>query len=102
MPTNNIKCPNCGTEVDVQNVLSADLEQKLRQQFEKQWQLSLNQVSADKKSWRKIKKPLRKKRKTKMRFFIKSYNRKNRELSLKFNNSYAKAFLLITKTNSAC
>jgi uncharacterized Zn finger protein (UPF0148 family) len=49
MSSNNIKCPNCGSEFDVQNVLSADVEQKLRQQFEKQWQQSLNQVNADKK-----------------------------------------------------
>src|SRR5215203_969854 len=49
MPTNNIKCPNCGTEVDVQNVLSADVEQKLLQQFEKKWQQSLSEVNADKK-----------------------------------------------------
>lgn len=49
MSPNNIKCPNCGTEVDVQNVLSADVEQKLRQQFERQWQQSLSQVNADKK-----------------------------------------------------
>lgn len=49
MSSNNIKCPNCGTEVDVQNVLSADVEQKLRQQFERQWQQSLSQVNADKK-----------------------------------------------------
>jgi hypothetical protein len=47
--SSNIKCPNCGSEFDVQNVLSADVEQKLRQQFEKQWQQSLNQVNADKK-----------------------------------------------------
>ena len=49
MSANNIKCPNCGTGIDVQNVLSTDMELKLRQQFEKQWQQSLNQVTADKK-----------------------------------------------------
>src|SRR5215213_1440927 len=48
MPT-NIKCPNCATVFDVENVLSADVEQKLKQQFEKQWQQSLTQVAADKK-----------------------------------------------------
>jgi hypothetical protein len=47
--SNNIKCPNCGSEFNVQNVLSADLEQKLRVEFEKQLQLSLSQVNTDKK-----------------------------------------------------
>ena len=44
----NIKCPNCATVLDVENVLSADVEQKLKQQFEKQLQTSLAQINADK------------------------------------------------------
>ena len=42
MPT-NIKCPNCATVFDVENVLSDDVEQKLKQQYEKQLQQSLSQ-----------------------------------------------------------
>jgi len=45
----NIKCPNCATVLDVENVLSADVEQKLKQQYEKQLQTSLAQINADKK-----------------------------------------------------
>ena len=48
MPT-NIKCPSCATVFDVENVLSADVEQKLKQQYEKQWQQSLAQINTDKK-----------------------------------------------------
>lgn len=48
MPT-NIKCPNCATVFDVENVLSADVEQKLKQQYEKQLQQSLTQVNEEKK-----------------------------------------------------
>ncbi|MGZ3838892.1 MAG: DUF2130 domain-containing protein [Flavisolibacter sp.] len=48
MPANNIKCPNCGTEFDVQDVLAADAEQKIRLQYEKQLQQSLSQIQADK------------------------------------------------------
>ncbi len=45
----NIKCPNCATIFDVENVLAADVEQKLKQQYEKQLQQSLEQVSAERK-----------------------------------------------------
>src|SRR3954465_9525093 len=48
MPT-NIKCPNCATVFDVENVLSADVEHKLKQQYEKQLQQSLSQINADRK-----------------------------------------------------
>ena len=48
MPT-NIKCPTCATEFDVQDVLSADVEQKIRQQYEKQLQQNMNQLNLEKK-----------------------------------------------------
>ncbi|MEI7736141.1 MAG: DUF2130 domain-containing protein [Ferruginibacter sp.] len=46
---NNIKCPNCGHEFDVENVLSADIEQKYKQQYQIQLQQSLNVIEEDKK-----------------------------------------------------
>lgn len=45
----NIKCPHCASEFDVQNVLSADAEQKLKQQYEKQFQQTLARLDAEKK-----------------------------------------------------
>jgi hypothetical protein len=48
MQTNNIKCPSCGNEIDVQGALSADVEQKFKRQYEKQLQQSLSQINADK------------------------------------------------------
>ena len=48
MPT-NIKCPNCATEFDVQDVLSADVEQKIKQQYDKQLQQSVSQLNNEKK-----------------------------------------------------
>jgi hypothetical protein len=48
MPT-NIKCPACATVFDVENVLSADVEQKIKHQYEKQLQQSLGQLNEEKK-----------------------------------------------------
>lgn len=48
MPT-NIKCPNCGHRFDAENVIAADMEQKLQQQYQQKLQESLDKVEADKK-----------------------------------------------------
>ncbi len=45
---NEIKCPNCGTVVDVENVIAADIEQKLQKQYQDKLQLSLTKVEEDK------------------------------------------------------
>ena len=44
-----IKCPNCGTSFDVENVIAADIEQKLQQRYQDKLQQSLNKVEEDKK-----------------------------------------------------
>ena len=46
---NNIKCPNCGHEFDVENVIAADIEQKYKQQYQLQLQQSLHAIEEDKK-----------------------------------------------------
>lgn len=46
---NHIKCPNCGTTFDVENVLATEIEQKYQQEFQKKLQDSLSQVEKDKK-----------------------------------------------------
>lgn len=49
MSATNIKCPNCAHEFDVQNVLSADVEKRIKQQYEQQLQQNLSQISEEKK-----------------------------------------------------
>jgi len=68
MPT-NIKCPACATVFDVENVLSADVEQKLKQQYEKQFQQSLAQVNAEKKKLEEDQKLFEEKRKKENELF---------------------------------
>jgi hypothetical protein len=48
MPT-DIKCPNCGHQFDVENVLAADLDHKYQQQYQLKLQQSLDKVEAEKK-----------------------------------------------------
>ncbi len=46
---NEIKCPNCGNIFDVENVIAADIEQKLQKQYQEKLQTSLNKIEDDKK-----------------------------------------------------
>ncbi len=48
MPT-NIKCPNCGTEFDVENVLAIEIEQKYQQQYKDKLNQSLDKIEIEKK-----------------------------------------------------
>jgi hypothetical protein len=48
MPT-QIKCPHCAGSVSVEDVLTADAEQKIKQQYEKQLQQNLQQLTSEKK-----------------------------------------------------
>ena len=68
MPT-NIKCPTCATVFDVENVLSADVEQKLKQQYEKQLQQSLTQLNGEKKKLEEEQKLFDEKRKRENELF---------------------------------
>lgn len=45
----NIKCPNCGHQFDAEEVIAADLEQRLQQQYQQKLQQSLDKVEAEKK-----------------------------------------------------
>ena len=45
----NIKCPKCGNQFDAEEVIAADLEQKLQQQYQQKLQQSLDTVEAEKK-----------------------------------------------------
>ena len=68
MPT-HIKCPNCASVIDVENVLSADVEQKLKLQYEKQLQQSLSQINAEKKKLEEEQKVFEEKRKKENELF---------------------------------
>jgi hypothetical protein len=65
----NIKCPNCFTAIDVEDVLSADAEQKIKQQYEKQLQQSLAQISAEKQKLEEEYKTFEEKRKNQNEIF---------------------------------
>ena len=90
MPT-NIKCPNCATVFDVENVLSADVEQKLKQQYEKQLQQSLSQINADKKKLEEDQKLFEEKRKKENELFQQKLQQEKQKLETEIQQQLRKS-----------
>jgi flagellar motility protein MotE (MotC chaperone) len=68
---NNIKCPNCGEIFDVENVLSAELEKKIQQEYQEKLNLSLAKIEDDKKRLEEEQKDFEEKKKKKTKFLQK-------------------------------
>jgi len=91
MPSNNIKCPNCATEFDVQDVLSAEVEQKIRQQYEKQMQQSIAQVNAEKKKLENDQKDFEDKRKKENELFQQKLQQEKQKLETELQQQIRKS-----------
>ena len=68
MPT-DIKCPNCATVFDVEDVLSTDARQKLEQEYQKKLQTSLTQLNTEKRKLEEEQKLFEEKRKKENELF---------------------------------
>jgi hypothetical protein len=91
MSANHIKCPNCGNEFDVQEVLSADAEQKIRQEYEKLLQQSRNQVSLEKKKLEEDQKLFEEKRKKENELFQQRLQAEKQKLETEINQQLRKS-----------
>lgn len=47
MPT-SMKCPNCAADLNVEHMLSADAEEKLKREYNQKWQQNVARLEADK------------------------------------------------------
>jgi hypothetical protein len=90
MPT-NIKCPNCATEFDVQDVLSADVEQKLKLQYEKQMQKNLNQVNEEKKKLEEDQRVFEEKRKRENDLFQQRLQQEKQKMEIELQQQLRKS-----------
>jgi len=79
MPT-NIKCPNCATSFDVEEVLSSDVEQKIKQQYEKRLQQSLTQIESERKKLAEQESAFEEKRKNQNEIFQQQLQKEKQKL----------------------
>ena len=69
MANNHIKCPNCQFEFDVEDVLTADIEQKLKLEYQEKLNQSLQKVEQDKFALEQAQKDFEEKRKRENEIF---------------------------------
>ena len=79
MPT-HIKCPACASSFDVEDVLSADVEQKIKTQYEKKLQESLLQVDVERKKLAEQEEEFEKKRKNQNELFRQQLEKEKQKL----------------------
>lgn len=79
MPT-HIKCPTCATAFDVEDVLSADVEQRLKRQYEQQQQQLLAQLGAEKKKLEDEQRSFEEKRKNQNELFVQKLQQEKTKL----------------------
>jgi hypothetical protein len=80
MPTHNIKCPACATSFDVQDVLSADVEQKIKSQYDKKLQESLLQIESERRKLSEQEEEFEKKRKNQNELFRQQLEKEKQKL----------------------
>ena len=78
----NIKCPNCANVFDVEDVLSADVEQKLKQRYEKQLQESLSQINNEKRKLEEDQKIFEEKKKKENELFQQKIQQEKQKLEV--------------------
>ncbi len=66
---NEIKCPNCGTQIDVESVIAADLDKKYKNQYQLEMQQQMQVLDVDKKRLEADQKQFEEKRKNENEIF---------------------------------
>jgi len=90
MPT-NLKCPNCGHQFDAENVIAADLEIKLQQQYQQKLQESLDRVEADKKQLLDAKQKFEEAKKNANEIFAQKLQQEKQKLEAEANERITKS-----------
>lgn len=87
----HIKCPNCHADINVQDVLSADAEQKIKQQYQKQLEQSLTLVNTEKKKLEEDQKLFEEKRKKENELFQQKLQQEKGRLEAELNQQLRKS-----------
>jgi hypothetical protein len=92
----DIKCPNCGNEFDVENVIAADLEKKYQKDYQHKLQQSLQEVDIQKKELLDAQKRFDEKRKNENEIFaqklVQERQKIEAELQIQVRKSVASDF----------
>jgi hypothetical protein len=86
-----IKCPNCGNEIDLENVMSAELEQKYQKEFEKKLNASLQVIETEKEKLLEEQKVFEEKKKNENEIFSQKLVQERQKISQELQESILKS-----------
>jgi len=86
-----VTCPKCGNHFDAENVMAAEMEQKLQQQYQREFQRSLEQVEADKKQLQEAQQKFEEARKNANEIFAQKLQQEKQKLETEVQERLAKA-----------
>lgn len=86
-----MKCPKCATELNVEHMLSADVEQKIKRQYEQQLQQSLSQLDSEKKKLAQDQKLFEEKRKNENEVFAQKLAQEKGKLETELHQQLRKS-----------
>lgn len=87
----HIKCPHCAQPIDVETVLSADAEQKIKKQYEQQWQQSQSQIAVEKKKLEEEQKLFEEKRKKENELFAQKLAQEKQKMEAEMQQQLRKS-----------
>jgi len=87
----DIKCPNCGHEFDIENVLSAELELKYQKEFQEKLNNSLQAVEVEKQKLFDEQKSFEEKKKNENELFSQRLSQEKQKLSQDLQESITKS-----------
>lgn len=86
----DIKCPKCGHEFDIENVLSAELEQKYQKEFQEKLNTSLQSVEEEKKRLAEEQKQFEEKRKRENEIFAQKLAQEKQRITSEVQETVSK------------
>jgi hypothetical protein len=87
----SIKCPNCASVLDVENMLSADAEEKLKKQYEQQLQQSRSRLDEEKKKLAEEQKVFEERRKRENELFSQKLAQEKQKLETELQQQIRKS-----------
>jgi hypothetical protein len=91
MSATHIKCPNCSHEFDVQDVLSADAEKRIKQQYEQQLEQNKAAINAEKKKLSEQQAEFEEKRKKENEIFQQRLNTEKEKMQTEMQQQLRKS-----------
>lgn len=88
---NDLKCPKCGTDIDVENVMAADIETKYQQQYQQKLQTTLSDMALEKNKLQQAMQQFEEKKKNENAIFSEKLQQEKNKLEVELQQQLQKS-----------